>query len=70
MTTAIHRILSQLGSFKSSLETGFVTNQGRPTASPINHLFFLPAPELKLFIATPDIWRTHHEQQQKRFFAN
>lgn len=55
MTTAIHRILSQLGSFNSSAETVFVANQVRPTASPINHHFFLSAPVLKLFIATPDM---------------
>lgn len=49
-----------------------MTKQGRPTASPITHiiyLFILPAPELKLFIATSDIWKTHQEQQQKIFFC-
>lgn len=37
MTTAIHRILSQLGSFKSSVEIILMANQVRTIASFINH---------------------------------
>ena len=71
MTTATHRILSQLGSFKSFTETFFVVNKGSPTASPINQLSFCfwSASVLKLFIATPDTWGTHQEPKKKRFFC-
>jgi hypothetical protein len=64
MTTAIHRILSQLGSFKSSMKTVFMVNQVRPTASPRNHHFFSIL-VLKMFVTTLNKWEIHQETSLK-----
>ena len=64
MTTAIHRILSQLGSLKSSIETASVANLVRSIASPINHHLF-GLLQCWNYLLPTDIWETHQEPKNK-----